>query len=72
VGPGALRGPARLPPSTAERIIGDRIEEVPISTLSEGDLALIRPAASIPADGVVWEGKSDVNESMITGESVPV
>ena len=69
---GALRELARLLPSTAQRIAGDRIEEVPISTLSEGDLVLIRPGASIPADGIVREGKSDVNESMITGESVPV
>ena len=69
---GALRELARLLPSTAQRIAGDRIEEVPISTLSEGDLVLIRPGASIPADGIVREGKSDVNEWMITGESVPV
>ena len=69
---GALRELARLLPSTAQRIDGDRIEEVLISTLSEGDLVLVRPGASIPADGIVREGKSDVNESMITGESVPV
>ena len=69
---GALRELARLLPSTAQRVVGDRIEEVPISTLSERDLVLIRPGASIPADGIVREGKSDVNESMITGESVPV
>ena len=69
---GALRELARLLPSTAQRIAGERIEEVPISALREGDVVLIRPGASIPADGVVREGKSDVNESMITGESVPV
>jgi Cu2+-exporting ATPase len=69
---GALRELARLLPSTAQRIVGDRIEEVPISTLGEGELVLVRPGASIPADGIVREGKSDVNESMITGESVPV
>jgi Cu2+-exporting ATPase len=69
---GALRELARLLPSTAQRILGERIEEVPISALTEGDLVLVRPGASIPADGVVRSGKSDVNESMITGESVPV
>ena len=69
---GALKELARLLPSTAQRIVGDRIEEVAISDLGEGDLVLVRPGASIPADGVVREGKSDVNESMITGESVPV
>lgn len=69
---GALRELAQLLPSTAQRIAGDRIEEVQISALVEGDIVLVRPGASIPADGVVREGKSDVNESMITGESVPV
>src|SRR5690606_30391795 len=69
---GALKELARLLPSTAQRIVADRIEEVAISALAEGDLVLVRPGASIPADGVVREGKSDVNESMITGESVPV
>jgi len=69
---GAVRELAKLLPSTAQRIVGDRVEEVPISALAEGDLVLVRPGASIPADGVVQNGKSDVNESMITGESVPV
>ena len=69
---GALRELARLLPSTAQRIVGARIEDVPISKLREGDLVLVRPGASVPADGVVRDGKSDVNESMITGESVPV
>ena len=64
---------AKLLPDTAERIAGNGdIEEVPVSELSEGDLVLVRPGASIPADGVVEEGDSEVNESMITGESNPV
>ena len=69
---GALRELARLLPSTAQRVVGERIEDVPISDLREGDVVLVRPGASVPADGLVREGKSDVNESMITGESVPV
>lgn len=69
---GAVRELARLLPSTAQRIVGDTIEEIEISALREGDLLLVRPGASVPADGVVQSGKSDVNESMITGESVPV
>jgi P-type Cu2+ transporter len=69
---GALRELARLLPSTAQRSVGDTIEDVEISALREGDLVLVRPGASVPADGVVESGKSDVNESMITGESVPV
>jgi Cu2+-exporting ATPase len=69
---GALRELARLLPSTAQRIVGETIEEVQISALREGDLVLVRPGASVPADAIVQSGKSDVNESMITGESVPV
>jgi P-type Cu2+ transporter len=69
---GALRELARLLPSTAQRIVGETIEDVEISALREGDLVLVRPGDSVPADGIVQSGKSDVNESMITGESVPV
>ena len=69
---GALRELAKLLPSTAQRLMGERVEDVPISELRDGDLVLVRPGASVPADGVVRAGKSDVNESMITGESVPV
>jgi P-type Cu2+ transporter len=49
---------ARLLPSTAQRIVGDRIEEVAISALGEGDLVLVRPGASIPADGVVRRARA--------------
>ncbi|MXR43222.1 copper-translocating P-type ATPase [Halobaculum sp. WSA2] len=64
---------AKLMPDTAERITADGdTEEVPVSELTEGDLVLVRPGASVPADGIVEEGDSDVEESMITGESKPV
>jgi Cu2+-exporting ATPase len=69
---GALRELAKLLPSTAQRIVGETIEDVSISVLREGDVVLVRPGASVPADGIVLNGRSDVNESMITGESVPV
>jgi P-type Cu2+ transporter len=69
---GALKELAKLLPGTAVRVIGDRTEEVPIDALREGDLVLVRPGTSAPADGVVREGQSAVNESMITGESRPV
>jgi Cu2+-exporting ATPase len=69
---GALKELAKLLPDMAEKVVGDRTETVPISQLHVGDLILIRPGASIPADGVVRDGSSDVNESMITGESRPV
>jgi P-type Cu2+ transporter len=69
---GALQELVKLLPSTATRVVGDRMEEVPIAELREGDVVLVRPGASIPADGVVRQGSSAVNESMITGESRPV
>ena len=69
---GAIKELAKLLPSVAVRVVGDHTEDVPISELKESDVVLIRPGASIPADGVVRQGTSAVNESMITGESVPV
>jgi Cu2+-exporting ATPase len=69
---GALKELAKLLPNTATRIVGERTEEVPIGELREGDVVLVRPGARLPADGVVREGASAVNESMITGESKPV
>jgi P-type Cu2+ transporter len=69
---GALKELARLVPDTAERVIGKTTEQVAVPDLREGDVVLIRPGAGIPADGVVIEGASAVNEAMITGESRPV
>jgi Cu2+-exporting ATPase len=69
---GALKELAKLLPDIAVRIAGERTEEVRASALRQGDLVLVRPGASIPADGIVRDGASDVNESMITGESRPV
>ncbi|MDF1499718.1 MAG: copper-translocating P-type ATPase [Anaerolineales bacterium] len=70
---GALDELAKLMPDTAERIGSDGgVEEVKTADLVTGDLLLVRPGASIPADGTVEEGNSDVNEAMITGESKPV
>src|SRR4029078_13201626 len=69
---GALAELAKLPPDMAVRIVGERMEDVAVSQLHEGDLVLVRPGASIPADGVVRDGSSDVNEAMITGEARPV
>jgi len=70
---GALDELARLLPDTAERVTdsGDT-EAVPVSALGEGDVVLVRPGASVPADGEVVRGESSVDESMITGESRPV
>ena len=70
---GALDSLAKLMPDTAERIRDDgETETVPASQLRSGDRVLVRPGASIPADGEVIEGESKVNEAMITGESKPV
>jgi Cu2+-exporting ATPase len=70
---GALNELAKLMPDEAERIKGDgSIETIPAASLRTGDLLLVRPGASVPADGEVAEGESSVNEAMITGESRPV
>jgi Cu2+-exporting ATPase len=70
---GALNALAKLMPDTAERILPDgSTETVSASQLRSDDRVLVRPGASIPADGTVIEGESSVNEAMITGESKPV
>jgi Cu2+-exporting ATPase len=73
---GALAELAKLLPDTATRVVlqggVERVEDVPVSQLREADLVLVRPGASVPADGVVQEGTSEVNEAMVTGESRPV
>src|SRR5437870_9637865 len=70
--PGALDELAKLVPDTATRVDGEKTADVPVSQLRYGDIVLVRPGASIPADGVVGDGSSAVNEAMITGESRPV
>ncbi|HMN08444.1 MAG TPA: heavy metal translocating P-type ATPase, partial [Gemmatimonadaceae bacterium] len=73
---GALGELAKLLPDVATRVHGEgadeQIEEVAVDDLRIGDTVLVRPGASIPADGVVRAGQSSVNEAMITGESAPV
>jgi Cu2+-exporting ATPase len=70
---GALNELAKLMPDTAERLLPDgQTETVFASDLRVGDVLLVRPGASAPADGAVVEGESEVNEAMITGESRPV
>lgn len=66
---GALRELVKLLPRVATIVEGEKTREVPLDELRNGDLILIRPGASIPADGEVESGQSNVNESMITGES---
>ena len=66
---GALNELAKLLPDEAELVDG---KKVPVSELKVGDLVLVRPGSQIPTDGEVAKGESDVNESMLTGESKPV
>jgi Cu2+-exporting ATPase len=66
---GALKELAKLLPDTAELENGKIIA---VSELGLGDVVLVRPGAKIPADGIISDGQSDVNEAMITGESKPV
>ncbi len=66
---GALKALAELLPDTAERVVTDGTETVPLSALAIGDVVLVRPGTRVPADGIVAEGAADVDESMITGES---
>ncbi len=67
---GALDELAKLMPDTAERLAENgEVQEVRASELGEGDLILVRPGASVPADGEIVEGESSLNEAMITGES---
>jgi Cu2+-exporting ATPase len=69
----ALEELAKLIPSTALRFTSENeTEEVEIADLKQKDLILIKPGAKIPADGIVNDGQSHVNESMLTGESKPV
>ncbi|MFL7837863.1 MAG: heavy metal translocating P-type ATPase [Candidatus Promineifilaceae bacterium] len=70
---GALDALAKLLPDTAEVIMSNgKVMEHPVSDLKTGDRVLVRPGASVPADGRVVDGETTINEAMITGESKPV
>lgn len=62
----------KLLPADAHQLNGTIVTDVPVDTLAVGDVVLVRPGERIPTDGEVVEGDSAVNESMLTGESVPV
>lgn len=69
----ALKELANMMPSTAWKLKQDgNYEEIPINDLKNNDVILVKPGEKIPADGQIKEGNSDVNESMLTGESKPV
>ncbi len=69
---GALRELANLLPQKADIIRNGENISITIEEIQEGDVAIVKPGGKIPADGVVSEGMSDVNESIVTGESKPV
>lgn len=68
----AIRSLLQLAPKTATVLRDGKEAEIPAAQLRRGDIFLVRPAQSIPADGVVLEGSSAVNEAALTGESLPV
>ena len=68
----AIRALLNLAPATAIRVTGEGEREVPLSEIVPGDRLRVRPGGKVPVDGVIEEGSSSVDESMITGESLPV
>jgi len=68
----AIRKLIGLQPKTAWVIRNDEEKEIPVAEVLVGDIAIIRPGERIPVDGIVIEGYSAVDESMLTGESIPV
>ena len=65
----ALDSLAALLPDTAEVVRGDAVEKLPPVDLAVGDVVLVRPGGSIPADGRIIDGEAELDESMVTGES---
>ena len=68
----ALDSLAALLPDEAERVVGDSVETVSPSELWVGDIVIVRPGGSVPADGQIVDGAAEIDESMVTGESRPV
>ena len=68
----ALDSLAALLPDSAERVEGDRIVQVSPTELAVGDIVIVRPGGSVPADGRITEGRAEIDEAMVTGESRPV
>ncbi len=68
----AIRSLLALSPQTARRVVADREEEVPLEDVHVGDILRVRPGDRVPVDGLLLEGRSELNESMMTGEAMPV
>ena len=68
----ALQLLVSMMPAEAHRVVGGKVEDINLEDLQKGDIILVRPGEKVPADGVVTDGESYLNESMLTGESKPV
>ena len=68
----AIRGLMDLAPKTATIVENGQERQIPVEELKKGDVFAVRPGESIPVDGVILEGESSVDESALTGESIPV
>ena len=68
----ALQLLVSMMPAEAHRVKGDTIEDIPLEDLLKNDVILVKPGEKVPADGIIVEGSSYLNESMLTGESKPV
>lgn len=68
----ALESLVALMPSVVHVERNGQVTDIPLQDLQNKDIVLVKPGEKIPADGLILEGKSDINESMLTGESVPV
>tara|TARA_R110001583_G_scaffold80855_5_gene216468 strand:- start:1991 stop:4108 length:2118 start_codon:yes stop_codon:yes gene_type:complete len=68
----ALQLLVSMMPAEAHRVIGDTIEDISLENLLKDDVILVKPGEKVPADGIITEGSSYLNESMLTGESKPV
>ncbi len=68
----AIKALLGMAPKTARRIINGKEEDIPIEQVKPGDLLRIRPGEKVTVDGVVMEGASSIDESMVTGEPIPV
>ncbi|MFQ3621730.1 MAG: cation-translocating P-type ATPase [Spirochaetales bacterium] len=68
----AIKQLSKLQPLIAHRLTLEGVEDVPLATLKVGDIVLVKPGEKIPSDGTIIEGNTSIDESLATGESIPV
>src|SRR5699024_9912962 len=68
----AVKALLQLAPNTAHKIVNGNEETVDLQHISKGDQLRVKPGEKVPVDGIITEGKSSIDESMITGEPIPV